>query len=310
MENKSSNIESGLAGNVKQSTTKAYLALIAISLIWGSTWVVSKIGVQGIPGFQLAAIRQFCAGAIFLTFFKIKGEPFPTFLQFKWLIVLSLFMIVFANGISMWSIKYIPSGLGALIGTMFPLCVVIIEMIFFKNNPNNRLTIVGMILGFAGLFLVFYQTAFHHQSEGYVLGLVMSFLSTLSWSIGTIFIARKQLHMNPYNAIGWQMFIGSFLIMAMSLATNNYIPFDQVPLKTWMAIVYLILFGSVAAFIGMIYTIKHLPVAIASLYAYFNPIVALLIGAVVLHEKLTPAIIFGSIVTLLGVFIVKWSVKK
>ena len=289
---------------------KAYFSLAAISLVWGTTWVVSKIGIQGIPGLQLSYIRQFSAGLLFLIFFKLKGEPWPTLNQFKWLFILSLFMIVFSNGVSTWSLKYISSGLGALIGTLFPLCVVVIEMIWFKHSLNNKITIVGMIIGFAGLLLVFYVNAFHHQPEGYVLGVIMAFLATLSWSIGVILVARKQLHMNPYNAMGWQMFLGSFPIMLAAMATHNHIPFIEVPMKTWLSITYLIFFGSIAAFAGMIYTVKHLPAAIASLYAYFNPIVALLIGAAILHEKLTPSIIIGSLITLSGVYIVNRSMKK
>jgi len=289
---------------------KAYLALGAISLIWGSTWVVSKIGVQGIPGLQLAFIRQFCAGSIFLIYFKLKGEPWPTLQQFKWLVVLSLFMIVFANGIATWSIAYIPSGLAALIGTLFPLCTVIIEKIFFKNSSSNSKTILGMLIGFAGLSVVFYENAFHDHPAGYGFGVVMSFVSTLSWSTGVLLVSRKQLHMNSYYAMGWQMWLGSFMILLMAYATGNHIPFSEVPAKTWAAVSYLILFGSVAAFVGMIYTMKYLPAAIASLYGYFNPMIALIIGAVLLGEKLTASIMIGSVITLAGVYIVNRSIKK
>ena len=311
METINKNTDAILAQGVKPAyNQKAYIALGLISIFWGSTWVVSKIGVQGVPGLQLAYIRQFCAGLIFLTFFKIKGEPWPNLSQFKWLTILSLFMIVFANGIATWSIKYIPSGMAALIGTLFPLCVVIIEIIWFKNNPNNKITILGMILGIAGLSIVFYQNAFNAHPEGYVFGVVLSLLSTISWSIGTVLVSRKQLHMNPYYAIGWQMFIGSFLIFTMSVITGNHIPLSEVPDKTWFAVCYLIAFGSVAAFIGMVYTMKHLPAAIASLYGYFNPIIALMIGAILLGEQLTLNIIIGSVITLAGVFIVNQSFKR
>ncbi|WP_207491460.1 DMT family transporter [Aridibaculum aurantiacum] len=294
----------------KPTNKKAYLALAAISLFWGSTWVVSKIGVQGIPGLQLAYIRQFCAGLIFLSFFKLKGEPWPKLGDFKWLLLMSLFMIVLANGITTWGIKYVPSGMAALIGTLFPLFVVIIEMIWFRNSPNNRFTVLGMIMGIAGLSLVFYQNAFHHQPDGYVFGISLCLFSTISWSIGTILVARSKLKMNPYYAMGWQMFLGSFLIYLLAICTGNNIPFSAVPTQSWMAVSYLIAIGSVAAFVGMIYTMKHLPVAIASLYGYFNPIIALLIGAVVLKEKLTFTIIIGSLVTLVGVYIVNRSIKK
>ncbi len=310
METNKNNLNTSVIPSASPNNTKAYLALGMISVFWGSTWVVSKIGVQGVPGLQLSYIRQFCAGLIFLTYFKIKGEKWPTFPQLRWLLVLSLFMIVFANGIATWSIKYIPSGMAALIGTLFPLCVVIIEMIWFKNNPNNSITVIGMIMGIAGLSLVFYQNAFTSHPDGYVFGVVLSLLSTLSWSIGTLLVARKQLQMNPYYAMGWQMFIGSFLIFGMAVVSGNNISLADIPAKTWIAVSYLILIGSVAAFVGLIYTMKNLPAAIASLYGYFNPIIALMIGAVVLGEQLTFTIIIGSIITLVGVYIVNRSFKR
>lgn len=280
---------------------KAYLMLAVICLVWGSTWVASKIGVENMPGLQLSYIRQFCAGLAFLVYFKVKGQPWPTLAQFKWLLVLSLFMIVFANGISTWSIKYIPSGMAALIGTLFPLFVVIIEMVWFKSTRNNKATVAGMVLGLVGLSVVFYQNAFHHRGEHYVFGVVVSLFSTLSWSIGTILVARKQLHLNPYYATGWQMFIGSFLIYIMAVATGNNIPLSEVPLNSWLAVLYLIIFGSIVAFSALVYVLKHLPAAIASLYGYINPIIALLIGALLIGEKLTLHIILGSLITLAGV---------
>lgn len=289
---------------------KAYLSLALICLLWGSTWVASKIGVEDVPGLQLSYIRQFFAGCLFLSFFKLKGEPWPTFGQFKWLVVLSLFMIVFANGISTWSIRYIPSGMAALIGTLFPLCVVIIEMVWFRNNPNNKVTIIGMLLGFAGLSIVFYQNLFLHHSPDYIFGVVVSFLSTVSWSIGTILVARKQMHMNPYYSMGWQMLIGSFFIFVMASITGNQIPIGEVPAKGWLAIAYLVMFGSVTAFSALIYTMKHLPAAVASMYGYINPLVALVIGSILIGEKLTVHIVIGSLITLTGVLIVNRSFKK
>lgn len=294
----------------KGSKQKAYLALLATSIIWGTTWVASKIGVKSAPALEVSYIRQFLAGCILLIYFFIRGEKLPTPVQFLWLAMLSVFTFVFANGFSTWSVKYISSGLASLISALYPLCVVIIEMLFLKKNDNTPLTFVGLILGIGGVLVVFYENAFQKQPAGYGLGVMLGFIAMVGWSIGTILVARNKYKMNPYYAIGWQMFFGSFIICGMSIASGTDVPFSQIPLQTWAAIAYLICMGSLIAFIAFIYSIKHLPPAIASLYAYINPIIAILVGSYLLGEPLTFNILIGVVITLAGVYIVNYSIKK
>ncbi|MBG9374691.1 EamA family transporter [Panacibacter sp. DH6] len=289
---------------------KAYLSLTATSIIWGTTWVASRIGVEDVPGLQVSYLRQFLAGCILLTFYFIKGEKLPTWPQFRWLFVLSIFMFVLANGFSTWSVKYIPSGLASLISALAPIFVVLIDLVFFRQFKNSGLTYVGLFIGFAGVGLVFYENAFHQQPEGYFLGVIYGLIAMLAWSIGTIFLTRNKYNVNPYYAMGWQMFLSSFMIFALAKVTGNDIPVSEVPLKTWGAIAYLIIAGSVFAFAAFIYSIKHLPVAIASLYAYINPIVAMICGTLILDEPFTLNLLLGAVVTLVGVYLVNYSVKK
>ena len=110
----------------------------------------------------MAAIRQFIGGACFLLFFiGYKKLPLPTAKQFGWIILLALLMFVGANGLSTWSLNYIPTGLSALIGALYPLSVVLIEIIFYKKNNATPLTFLGMALGIVGVGVVFYENAFH-----------------------------------------------------------------------------------------------------------------------------------------------------
>jgi drug/metabolite transporter (DMT)-like permease len=289
---------------------KAYLALTATSIIWGTTWVASRIGVEDVPGLQVSYLRQFIAGCLLLAFFFIRGEKLPTWQQFRWLFILSIFMFVLANGFSTWSVKYIPSGLASLISALAPICVVLIDLVFFKEYKNTPVTFIGLFLGFAGVAIVFYENAFHEQPEGYIYGIIYGLIAMIGWSIGTIFITRNKYNINPYYAMGWQMFLSSFMIFALAKFTNNDIAISEVSLKTWSAIAYLIVMGSVLAFAAFIYSIKYLPTAIASLYAYINPIVAMLFGTLILDEPLTINLLLGAVVTLVGVYIVNYSVKK
>jgi len=290
---------------------KGYLALFITSTVWGTTWVASKIGVNEIPALQMAYIRQFIAGICFVGFFMwYKKYTLPTARQFRWIVVMAVLMFVFANGLSTWSLKYIPTGLSALIGALYPLSVVIIEQVFFKSKAMTILTFLGLFLGITGVGIVFYENAFTNNSESFTTGVALSVIAMLSWSFGTIFIARNKANINPYYGTGWQMLISSLMLFIMAEATQPTVAIQQISVKVWMVILYLVAFGSLLSFAAFIYSMKKLPAAISSLYAYINPLVAMVVAGLVLDEKLTINILWGAIVTLIGVYLVNYSIKK
>lgn len=295
----------------KNNRTGGYIALATTSIVWGTTWVTSKIGVSQMPAFEMASIRQFLGGACFLSFFLFyKKLPLPTAKQFLWLFVLAILMFVFANGLSTWSLKYVPTGLSSLIGALYPLCVVIIEMVFFKNRNLTVVTFAGLLLGVIGVGIVFYENAFHQTQEGFLFGVFLSIMAMLSWSVGTIVIAKNKLNINPYYATGWQMLISSFILLIIAISSQPVIPLQDISLKGWLAISYLVAGGSIISFVAFIYSMKKLPPALFSLYAYFNPLVALVTASIILNERLTINILWGAIVTLIGVYLVNYSMKQ
>lgn len=288
-----------------------YCALGITSVVWGTTWVASKIGVTEMPPLQMASIRQFLGGICFVVYFLLfKKLSLPTRRQFVWLIVLAILMFVFANGLSTWSLLYIPTGLSALIGALYPLSVVIIERVFYRNRSMTLLTFAGLLIGISGIAIVFYESAFAHQSTGFFLGIFLSVLAMLSWSVGTIFIARNKLKINPYYGTGWQMLISSGILYIVAYGTQPTIALTHFSLKAWLVIAYLVLGGSLLSFVAFIYSMKKLSPAISSLYAYFNPLVAMLTAALLLNERLTMNILWGALVTLAGVFLVNYSIKQ
>ena len=300
-----------ISNKLPKGKAGGYLALCITSIVWGTTWVASKIGVAEIPALQMAYIRQFFGGACFVIFFMLyKKLPLPTGKQFIWLVIMALLMFVVANGMSTWSLKFIPTGLSALIGALYPLSVVIIEMVFFKSRNMTVLTFLGLMLGITGIGIVFYENAFHDRPEGFFFGITLSVVAMLSWSVGTIIITRNKLKINPYYATGWQMLISSFILLIIAETTQPTVPLSSISITVWEVIIYLVLAGSLLAFIAFIYSMKKLPAAVSSLYAYINPLVAMVTAAIILNEKLTMNILWGAIVTLAGVFLVNYSIKR
>ncbi|MCA6453323.1 MAG: EamA family transporter [Chitinophagaceae bacterium] len=289
---------------------KAYIGLTLTSIVWGTSWIASKIGVQKVPGLEVASIRQFIAGIILVAFFLAKGEKMPTWKEFRWLTMMAVLLFLSANGIATVALKYVPSGMGALISALYPLSVVIIERIFFRNTKITTGTFIGLFLGIGGIAVVFYDNAFHNHTEGYVWGIILSALAMLSWSVGTIALSRTKMKMNAYNATGWQMLISAVILYLMLLISGDHIPVADIPAETWGAIAYLVIASNLITFAAFIYTMKHLEPAVAALYAYINPIVAIFVGSLVMNEKITVSIIVGSLITLLGVYLVNQSLRK
>jgi drug/metabolite transporter (DMT)-like permease len=273
--------------------------------------VASKVALQQLHAFQLAYIRQAIAGSSFLLFFLLfKKQPLPTGKQFFYLFYMAVLMMVFANALSTWGLKYIPTGLASLIGALYPLSVVLIEWVFYKKRNVSVSTFAGLIIGIAGVGFVFYQNMFTHANNNWLLGLSLSLFAMFSWSLGTVLLSRNQTGINPYYAMGWQMLMGSVMLFFISLNNSEALPLKEINTQTWLMIAYLVVAGSIISFIAFIYSLKVLPPTISSLYAYINPIVAMLVASIVLNEKLTFTIFIGTVITLVGVYLVNQSVKK
>jgi drug/metabolite transporter (DMT)-like permease len=267
------------------------------------------MGVMHMPAFEMASIRQFLGGSLYVSFFLIKGEKLPTKKQFLWLLGMSLLMFVSSNGIATYGLKFITSGLAALIAALYPLSVVLIERYYYKAIEITPKTMIGLFLGLLGIGFIFYKDSLTVHGSNYILGVVLSFLAMITWSIGSIIISRTKIKINAYNSIGWQMLMSAIMMGLITLISGDYVPLNKIPAISWGVIVYMVIGGSVFAFISFIYSMKHLKSSIASLYAYINPIVAIWVGSLLLDEHMTWNNIVGSIITLIGVYLDNKSLK-
>ena len=284
------------------------LALCWISFFWGTTWIASKEGVKYMPALQLAAIRQFLGATLYLSYFLFKKTPWPKGKQWKTIIILSILNFVLSNGLSTWGVKYISSGLGAIIGALVPLWVVIISL--FRGEKLVKMAIVGLVVGFAGVCVIFYEHLSDFLIFDFRFGIIISIISTLTWAFATLYTKKKAASFNPYFSLGIQMFISSIFLFAYLGATGSAVSLSTIPVISWFSIGYLVIFGSVLTFIAYIYALQHLPAEINSIYAYINPIIAVLLGAYIFGEPLSLAIAVGGIITLFGLYLVNRSFQK
>jgi drug/metabolite transporter (DMT)-like permease len=281
----------------------AILALGIVCFFWGTTWVASKEGVRHMPALQLAGLRQTLGGVFYVVYFLSRRAPFPKGKEWWPILVLSFLNFMLSNGLSTWGVQYISAGLGSIIGAIFPLWLVLIAL-FGSHSQVNKKAALGLVCGFSGICLIFYQHLHDFLNPGFQLGILLSFISTWSWAFGTLYTKKQAGKFNPYFSLGLQMVISGCTLYFISFATHNTIAFTEIPWQSWTAIAYLVVFGSVLSFIAYLYALQNLPTEQVSLYAYINPVVALLTGAIVFGEKLTVIIGAGVIVTLYGVRLV------
>ncbi len=284
------------------------LALLWVGFFWGTTWIASKEGVRYIPGIQMAAIRQFIAGLLYILFFLYKKAPWPKGKQWNTIIILAILNFSLSNGLSTAGVKYISSGLGAIIAAIFPIWVVIIT--FCRGERIAKLAVIGLLISFGGVCIIFYEYLADFLIPEFRLGILLSVMATITWAFGTLYTKKKAASYNPYYSLGFQMFISSILLFAYNGATGISINISEIPVDTWLAVAYLVVVGSLVTFTIFIYTLQNLPPEISSIYAYINPVVAVLLGAVIFDEPLTLSIAIGGAVTLFGLYLVNQSLRK
>lgn len=286
------------------SIWKAYLALAVVCIAWGTTYLALRIGVMEFPPFLFSALRQIIAGIILLTamFWVVKKEV-PSKAVLINQAVAGFFMITVGNGLVGWAEMFVPSGIAAIICSMVPIWVIVINLIVAKDEKPNFPIIMGLGVGLSGIILIFGQNLSEITASAYMIGILAIVIANLGWAGGSIWMKKKNQQSDPFVNAGLQMTFGGLLLLPVSLGFDNYEAIHFSSNVVW-SLLYLIVFGSVAAYACYSYAIKKLPVTIVTLYAYINPIVAILLGWLILDEMLTLRIVIAIGITLAGVYIV------
>lgn len=279
---------------------KALFALGMVCFFWGTTWLASKEGVRHMPALQMAGIRQSIGGILYIIYFLSKGRALPRGKEWGPIIILSLLNFGFTNGLTTWGVQYISAGLGAIIAATFPFWIVVIQLINGKRKPPAT-AIVGLLLGFTGICVIFYEHLHNFLNPGFRFGILISLAGSWSWAFGTLYTKAQATAFNPYFSLGIQMLISGIALTGVVNATGFTIPYNEIPWQSWTSIGYLAVIGSIMTSVAYLYALQNLPTEQLSIYAYMNPIVAVLLGALIFDERLTVFIAIGGAVTLLGV---------
>ncbi len=289
--------------------TKAYLAWLAICIIWGTTYLVIRIGVMEMPPFLFSGMRWLLAGPIILLFLKLRGIPLPTKKDLIPITIIGVLLIGLGNGLITFAEQWIPSGLTALLITTVPMLIVLIETLILKKVAFNRTILLGALVGFGGILLIFgHNFALLFEME-YLFGIIAIYAGVISWASGTVYSKYRKIDVNPMASAATQMTIGGVfqIIVGLSIGEAEHFAFTQ---NGVLAFIYLAIFGSFIAYGAYIYAIEHLPISFVTTYAYVNPVIALFAGWFVLDEILNIEIILATIIILIGVWLINKGNRK
>lgn len=289
---------------MNQPNFRAYVAWIAICIIWGTTYLAIRVGVTELPPMLFAGFRWIIAGGILLILMNLRGHALPRVADLKHLAVVGIALLGIANGLVVVAEQWIPSGLTALLISTLPFWMVTFESLN-RNGPGiNKFIISGIILGTAGVILIFSKDLEVTLDMQIFIGSLCLLGAVISWSLGSIYWKYKQVQIHPMMGASVQMLIAGILQTLLGLILGEYSEF-QFTKDSFLAFSYLVIVGSIFGYASYIYAIAHLPLSLVSMYAYINPVIALIAGWYFLEEKLTVFILVATILILTGVMLVK-----
>jgi len=289
---------------IPKSNIIKYLAFFSIYTIWGSTYMLNKVAVSELPPFMLAGIR-FCTAGVLMLFLarSLKKDIRISLQQMKNSMIAGFLFLAIGNGVVVWALSYVDSGFAALIIASQPLIVLLLLRIIEKK-PIKKLSWVGVGIGFIGMVLLVTQEQIR-QDESSLLGILMIIGCVITWGYASIFVGKADLPGNYLVNSGYQMVFGGISLVLMSLVKNE----DWIVPTLWSTPVLwsmlgLIVFGSLVAFTSFNYLLKTVSPEKVATSTYINPIVAMVLGAVVLNETLSGQSIMAALILLTGVYFI------
>lgn len=295
---------------MKKESRKAYIALAWVSFFWGTTYLAARISAQHMPGLFVAGVRQFVAGTLLVGYFKSIGYRWPDKKSLATITVQGVLLLCISQGLLTWALEFIDSGLAAIIAGLVPLFVALFSILLLRFARFTPAMIVGLVIGFGGIVTIFYEHFAQLLNSRYAFGISLSFIATLSWSFGTVYSSRYRPDTEIMFSVGLQMLIAGCIVLLVCGLSGKYVNLLEANHDALWSLLYLIVIGSLLTYSAYVFAVSKLPPTQVSVYAYVNPIVAIFLGWLMLHEQMSVNVITGTLITLGGVWLVNKEFKK
>jgi len=279
-------------------------AWTAVCLIWGTTYLGIRIALETLPPLLMASFRWLAAGSILLAVLRLRGERLPSAAALGPLAVLGVLLLGFGNGGIVWGEQTVPSGLTAVLAASSPFWMVGFDACAGGGDRISSRRAAGLVLGFGGIVLLVWPELHAGVSgRAFLVGVLAAQLACVGWAIGSTYARRRAMEENVLGAAACEMLFGGVFLFTLGLLHHEW-PLVRFSPRSAGALAYLVVFGAVVAFSAYTYALKHLPVAFVSLYAYINPVIAVVLGTAVFGEPFTPRTAAAGAVVLAGVWLV------
>jgi drug/metabolite transporter (DMT)-like permease len=292
--------------------TRILIAFGCVYFFWGSTYVAIRFGVEVLPPFVLASVRYLIAGPLMLALCMMRGMSLRvTRREFGLLAAIGILMLGGGNMGLVWCEQYLSSGLAALLLAVIPLYVAVFEAVLPHGEGLRARGWAGIGIGFAGLLVLLLPGLREgmHGDMRQMLGAGVALASGLSWTAGSILSRRSRLPVSPFVAAAWEMLFAGLFNTGVMVVSGDYHGAHW-GVQAWSSVVYLVTFGSLVGYSAYIYLLEHVPVAKVATYAYINPVVAVVLGAIFLRERFVRIEYVGMAAILVAVFLVTSSKLK
>ena len=291
---------------MKHERGLALAAFATVCVIWGTTYLAIRIAIETIPPFLMVAVRFLISGALMLGIAIWRGEKIPRDRStLANLALVGFLMLTVGNLAVVWAEQWVPSGLAALFVATAPFWAAIIERFRHGGERPDLRSSLGMLIGFVGVaLLVTPGGAGGAWTLSFVVGALAIQIGSLGWQLGTVRSKYQLKHVSLFASSSLQMLFGGAFCGIIGLAIGEASRFSLNP-RTFAALAYLTFFGSIIAYSAYIYAAAHLPTTKLSLYAYINPVVAVVLGWWILGEELTWVSITAMVIILGGVALVQ-----
>ena len=287
--------------------TKIWVALLALYIVWGSTYLAIRFTVETIPPFLSAGLRFLTSGAILFIWRRAAGDAMPTKRQWRSTAIVGIFLLLGGNGLVSFAEQYVSSGIAALIIGSMPMWLVMIEAMRPGGVKPNWLAILGLLVGFGGIFLLVGPAELTGAGNSLSpLGVGTLLMAAFLWSIGSIYSRGADMPASSLMATGAEMLTGSLAIFLVSGLTGEWrgFSFANVTTSSWLGLLYLITIGSLIGFVSYIWLLKNAPVSLVATYAYVNPLVAVFLGAWLADEVLNTRILVAGLIIISSVVLI------
>lgn len=289
-------------------------AFAALFIVWGSTYLGIMIAIRSIPPFFMLGTRFFVAGLLLYIWCLVKGEKAPSLKLFSTIGLGGILMLFMGNGAVTWAEQYLPSGLAAIVVATMPLWFVLLDKRQWQFHFSNKLIIVGILVGFAGVMLLFAGKGTSDLS-GDKLKLISFFvliMGTIGWATGSLYSKYKQVDASVTMKAAVQMLTAGIVALLTGLITNEQQHFivNDISLQSIFALLYLIIMGSLVTYMAYIWLLSVRPPSLVGTYAYVNPVVAVFLGWLIADEAISQQQVIALIVILAGVILVNSSKEQ